>query len=377
MNEKRICFLAHANSIHRIRVVNHFAERGWDCHWITYTDPISEVHPDVKIYRVKRMKVSDIKLIPRVIYYSRQMRTLLKDREPLIIHATEIYTWGLYGSEFKRLRPENPLVLTAVGFHHIRTSKGIRKRYETKAFQRANIIVTYNQEMTDVISRTYRVPQSKFLTFPNKGVDLDVFKIGYDADVKALRNELEIPMDTKVILSPRNMVEVYGTEHIVRAIPDVVKKHPDVVFVFLKGYGETEYLKAMRILSGKLGIVKNVRFVEDLVPYDRMPIYYNMSHVTVMLPRSDHSPTSISEAMACGSILVATDIPGNREWISDSKNGFLASADGKGLSGIINGTLDDPKMKSRFTKKNLSVVKEKGDWFRNMKKLEDAVAKLL
>ncbi|MDQ7799258.1 MAG: glycosyltransferase [Candidatus Edwardsbacteria bacterium] len=68
--------------------------------------------------------------------------------------------------------------------------------------------------------------------------------------------------------------------------------------------------------------------------------YYNRARIFISLPRSDATSVSLLEAMACGCLPVVSDLPANREWISDGVNGKVVS---DGESGVIDQALSiDP-----------------------------------
>ena len=54
------------------------------------------------------------------------------------------------------------------------------------------------------------------------------------------------------------------------------------------------------------------------------------------LPRSDATSVSLLEAMACGCLPVVSNLPANREWISDGVNGKVVN---EGESGVIDKAL--------------------------------------
>ena len=43
----------------------------------------------------------------------------------------------------------------------------------------------------------------------------------------------------------------------------------------------------------------------------------------ISIPTSDSTSVTLLEAMAAGSLPIVSDLPANREWIEDGKNGFL------------------------------------------------------
>src|SRR4051812_25913576 len=50
---------------------------------------------------------------------------------------------------------------------------------------------------------------------------------------------------------------------------------------------------------------------------------YGSADVVLSLASTDSAPVSVLEAMACGAVVVASDLPSLREWIDHGENGFL------------------------------------------------------
>ena len=82
--------------------------------------------------------------------------------------------------------------------------------------------------------------------------------------------------------------------------------------------------------------------------------------------------------MACGPLPVVTDIPANREWIENGKNGFLVPVDSPAiLADTISESLKDPDRLESIRKRNLSLIREKGLWEPNMRLLEERFLSLI
>ena len=61
------------------------------------------------------------------------------------------------------------------------------------------------------------------------------------------------------------------------------------------------------------------------VGYDNLPLYYGASDLYLSASHSDGSSVSLMEALASGLPVLVSDIPGNREWISEGKTGVAVS----------------------------------------------------
>jgi glycosyltransferase involved in cell wall biosynthesis len=92
-----------------------------------------------------------------------------------------------------------------------------------------------------------------------------------------------------------------------------------------------------------------------------MPKAYSQSHI-VTLPTmyGEGVPTTLLEAAACGRPLVATDIPGCREVVTDGYNGFLVPPnDPQALAQALKRLVSDPSLRGRMGSASRQLVLQK------------------
>lgn len=93
----------------------------------------------------------------------------------------------------------------------------------------------------------------------------------------------------------------------------------------------------------ELGVVEWLGHVAD------MPALFAKSDIVVLPSYREGLPKGLIEAGACGRALVATDVPGCREVISDGVDGLLVPAgEWEPLANAIALLLDDPALAERF-----------------------------
>jgi len=112
------------------------------------------------------------------------------------------------------------------------------------------------------------------------------------------------------------------------------------------------------------------------------------SQVYVSLVSTEGVSSSLLEAMACGVFPIVPDIPANRLWIEDGKNGFLVPMDGwqrdhvRGflapptdqarLADTIVAALRDERLRRNARDINVEIVRHKACWHTNMARMERA-----
>jgi glycosyltransferase involved in cell wall biosynthesis len=176
-----------------------------------------------------------------------------------------------------------------------------------------------------------------------------------------------------VIISTRWHRPIYNVECLIQAIPQIVKEIPTARFLILGNGDLTEMLKET---AAKMGVGANVRFM-GRVPFDEMESYLKMADIYVSTSLSDGTSASLIEAMACKVPAVVTDIPGNREWITDGGNGLLfPTKDSRTLADKIIRLSKDEDLRNALAERAFQTVCEKADWQRNSKLLDKLISSM-
>ncbi len=122
-----------------------------------------------------------------------------------------------------------------------------------------------------------------------------------------------------IIYSNRLHEKLYRIDAIIVAFSRFLKKNPQWKLVVAATGSETENLKH---LTQTLSIADNVQFVGWLNQEQNFH-YYALAKYWVSIPESDATAISLFEAMAMGCIPVVSDLPANREWVSNGENGIV------------------------------------------------------
>lgn len=209
------------------------------------------------------------------------------------------------------------------------TSKELGLRYrlsralETYALKQADAITTICEGLrTDILARG--IPADKVTVIPN-AVDIEHFNAGGMPD-NALKCALGL--HGKRVLGFIGSFYAYeGLDILLRALPRILLSAPDVR-VMLVGGGPEEL--RLRALTRDLDLEDKVVFT-GRVPHAEVQKYYDLLDILVY-PRLPMrltdlvTPLKPLEAMAQQRLLVASDVGGHRELISDGRNGVLFKA---------------------------------------------------
>ena len=204
-----------------------------------------------------------------------------------------------------------------------------------------------------------------FITLPF-GVDTDVFNPNKRTRVHGDKPSL--------VISTRRLDNGYDVDTYIRAIPKVLSSCINVRFVIV---GDGPIRTQLEQLAVNLGVIDSVEF-RGHISHQEMPKLLGQCDVFVTTSPSDGNNISLNEAMACGTFPVATDIPANRAWIENHRNGLLFSCrDVDQLADAIIEALRRPEWRQASTAMNWEIVRTQASWSQSMAEMESHYFRLL
>lgn len=148
------------------------------------------------------------------------------------------------------------------------------------------------------------------------------------------------------------LAEQKGYSYLLSAMPRVLESHPETRLVLL---GDGVLRSQLEEQSRQLGINNNI-LIAGMV--DNVSEWLQEFDLFVSSSLWEGLPTVIMEAMTAGLPVIATDIPGTREMISDGVNGrLIPSGDPTLLADAIIEMIDKPQMRQDFCKTSQVLVK--------------------
>lgn len=157
-------------------------------------------------------------------------------------------------------------------------------------------------------------PGERVRLFP-WGVDLEQFYPAENPDFRRRRGW----QDAFVILSLRSWEAVYGVDVVVRAFGQAAQQIPQLRLILL---GNGSLAVQIRKLILEYGLEERI-FLGGTVKNTDLPGFYRAADLYLSASHSDGSSVSLMEALACGRPVLVSDIPGNKEWITNCKEGWL------------------------------------------------------
>ena len=173
----------------------------------------------------------------------------------------------------------------------------------------------------------------------------------------------------RAILFAGRLIALKGVDTLIKAIPHIVKEvdKEELLFIFA-GPGKTDkYLAEVK----KIGLESCCLFTG---PLHRESVKKLMHFAEIIVAPSliENMPYTVIEAMACGKAVIASDVGGMSEIISNNVNGVLVPIHSKvALAESCTRLLEDKTMINYLGKKARKTVLENLSWSTNVRKHVD------
>ncbi len=210
-----------------------------------------------------------------------------------------------------------------------------------------------------------------FEIIPNS-VDLEKFSRVEEGEVAALKGTLGLNSRGPLLLAVTSLVSGKGVDVLVRAMEEVLARHPRATLL-LAGEGPQE--GELRALARKLSIEEKVHFMglrEDV------PLLLKLSDLFIFPSLSEGLPVALLEAMAAGRLCVASRIQPVEELIRDGDSGYLFEpGDAAALARGVSRALENPELGFTLARRGRLLVEERFEAAFNAGRLGEFYLRLL
>ncbi len=250
---------------------------------------------------------------------------------------------GPYGSHILSLlrRLRRPLITT---LHTVLESPSEQQKLILQEITRLSTRVVVMAEMgKKFLEDVFHVPAEKIAVIPHgipdvPFVDPHFFKDQFGVEGKKV-------MLTFGLLSPGK-----GLEYAIEAMPAIVKKHPELVYIILGAthphvkaeYGE-EYRNGLTRRVNELGVRDNVIFVNRFVVLKELCEYLGAAelYVTPYLNEAQMTSGTLAYAMGTGKAIVSTPYWHAREVLADGRGTLVPFRNSQAVADAVNNLLDN------------------------------------
>jgi glycosyltransferase involved in cell wall biosynthesis len=247
-----------------------------------------------------------------------QIKKIIKEENIDIIHA---HVWNPASCRYVFLaasRTKTPIITTEHDPFKISYIKDLFKKQSLKQISK---IITVSENNKKILTELYPSQSNKIEVIHN-GIDSIWWKsqlLRYrPEDRKKIKEELfHAKENTFIIISVAELHERKGQEFLIKAIPAVVEKYPNVKLVLV---GEGPNKSNLKKLVKELGIERHVTFTGKQKEIAKL---LKSSNIFVLPSKREAFGLVNAEAMICGLPIVASKVGGIPEIVKDEETGIL------------------------------------------------------
>ncbi len=287
-------------------------------------------------------------------------RRVVEHLQPDLVHAGPIQTCAFVAA----LSGFRPLLTMSWGFDLM---EDVHRNwwYEkiTPYVLRHSTFFTSDALVTRDKAVAYGMNPDRTVVFP-WGVDLQRF--APDIEHRSLNTAKSPKRDNVTLLCNRSWEPRYGVDVLARAFVKIAGAVPEVRMMLMGGGSQGRQIRQI-LLNG--GVLDRLYFPGQISQTD-LPRWYHMADLYISPSHIDGSSVSLMEALASGLPCLVSDIPANREWVSEGVNGWLfPDGDADALAEKILYALGQREQWPAMGRAARAVAEERADWKKNAAKL--------
>lgn len=296
------------------------------------------------------------------------LRRVIKQIKPDLVHAGPIQTCAFIAV----LSGFRPVLTMSWGFDLMQDVHRNRWwEWVTRFVLRRSTFFTSDARVTRDKAVAYGMNPDRTAVFP-WGVDLQHFAPG--PEQQSSRPPGPSPKRSFTVFCNRSWEPIYGVDVLARAFVLAAGSRPGLSLILLGGGSQAARIRQI-LMNG--GVLDRVIFGGQ-VSQTALPNWYHKADLYVSPSHVDGSSVSLMEALACGLPCLVSDIPGNKEWVTEGKNGWLfPDGDAQALAAKILQAMDQHERLPEMGRAARAVAEERADWKENAGKLMQVYGRIL
>ncbi len=298
------------------------------------------------------------------------LKRIIRDIRPDLLHSGPVQT----GAFLSVLSGFQPVLTMSWGFDLMQDAeRNAWWRWVTRYTLSRSTFFVSDAEVTRQKAIGYGMKPDCTAVFP-WGVDLKHFQpSGNQANPRSavpdakrptrrVRRSPKAPVAPFVVFCNRSWESRYGVDVLAKAFVSVARERADVSLLLL-GAGSMAH-SIREILMG--GNVMDRVQIPGRVAQENLPRWYQMADLYVSPSHVDGSSVSLMEALACGLPALVSDIPANKEWVTEGANGWLfPDGDAKVLADKIIRIMDERGTLAGMGQAARKLAERRADWSKN------------
>ncbi len=196
----------------------------------------------------------------------------------------------------------------------------------------------------DFLKEVYEVPSAKIICIEHGVPDFELMRSTLPASPKKW-------IGRKIMLTFGLMGRNKGIETVIKALPSIVAKHPDLLYVIMgkthphvvRHAGE-EYREWLTQMVVKLNLLDNVQFIDEYVSESQLisSLLSSDLYVTPYLNKAQITSGTLCYALGGGCAVLSTPYWHAEEILVDGRGSLFAFGDSSDLADQVIALLDEP-----------------------------------
>lgn len=197
--------------------------------------------------------------------------------------------------------------------------------------------------------------------------------IGRYLDTKQFKLNSHPSQRRNIVSYIGRLSQVKGVMNFVRSMPLALREQRDIEFSVI---GDGELQDEIKAEIEKNGLTDKVTLTQ-WIAHDELPGYLNRTKLLVLPSSNEGIPGIVQEAMACGTIVVATPVGGIPDLVKDGETGFIISDNTpEGIAKTVIKALSHPNL-GEVIKNARALVEKEYTYEAVVKRYRETVSNLL
>lgn len=249
-----------------------------------------------------------------------------------------------------------PLIVT---FHSVKPNPDDeRKRIVQSISRKALCLIVMNKLAVDMLRSDYKI-DTEIVVIPH-----GVPTIEFDSGTK---EKIKLGYKDKIVLLTFGFLRSFkGYEYVIKALPEVIKKFPNVLYLIVgethpverKEKGEN-YRNLLEKKVKELGLQRHVKFYNKYLKLNEIVSYLKAADIYIAPNLNPNQMTSgtLSYAMGCGKVVVSTPTLHAKEAITPKRGLLVEFKNPNSFAHAIIKLLSNPSLRLQMEKNTYSYTR--------------------
>ncbi|SMO45088.1 glycosyltransferase family 4 protein [Fodinibius sediminis] len=214
-------------------------------------------------------------------------------------------------------------------------------------------LVVMSDTAVNILHTIYDIPREDITLIPHGIPDVPFVDPCY------YKEKFDL-IDRKVLLTFGLLSQNKGIEYVIKALPDVVEKVPDLTYIvlgathpnILEAEGE-QYRNKLKKLVRKLDLEDHVKFENRFVPFDELCEYLSAADLYITPYTKEEQITSgtLAYALGTGKAVISTPYWYAKEMLSDGRGQLVPFEDAPAITDAMLELFEDDAQRHQMRKK--------------------------